>query len=1158
MRLTTVILIATLMQVSAASIAQRVTLKESGTSLQSVIQKIRTQTGYDFLFDYQLIEKAKTVHVNFQNVLLDEALDKIFQGQDLTYTIKDRSVVIKEKGPSLIDRAISVIRSIAKDLTVKGKVVDQDGKPLPNASIRVKGKSAVTNTNQNGDFELKGVDEDAVLLVSYVGFKTLEVPVKGTVMPLEIKLNVATGELEEINISTGYQQLSKERVTGSYLVIDNKTLNQQVGTNILQRIEGVASGVSFNVGKARNTGDKTNISIRGLSTINGRLDPLIVLDNFVYEGAIENINPNDIENVTILKDAAATSIYGARGGNGVIVLTTKKGRFNQKPSIEFNTNVIIREKPDLYSLQTMSTSDYVDFEEMLFKNGYNLSDTSNVSRPALSPVYELLLKRKKGLISKTDSASKMDAFKAVDPRDQYSKYFYQHTVIQQYSMNIRGGSNNMSWKISGNYDKNTSELDAKYNKLNFNFYNTYKPIKNLTLSLGAYYTNSNSKNGKPGYNSIRSGRRLTPYLKFADDDGNPLPIATNLREGYTDTAGAGKFLNWKYYPLEDYRFDVTSVKSEAIIANFGVNYEIFKAVSLDLLYQFQRENTLNEINQSLESFAARHLINTYSQLNRTTGVINYAVPLGGILSTSNSTLKSHNFRGQLNFNKIINDHAISAIVGWEAREVAGTGNGFTVYGYKKDPLSIGRVNYGTLYKNFVTGGTETLAEKTFFTATNNRFISSYANASYIFKGKYIASGSARVDGSNIFGANTNDRWKPLWSAGLGWNISKENFYRFDLIPDLTLKSTYGYSGNVDLSKSAVPVAQYDPNSTTGLSFARIQTLNNPELRWEQVGQWNIGLHFGTEKKIITGSVEYYHKVATDLYAPSPYDYTAWGSSATLIRNFANMESRGIDLTLNSKNLDRQIKWATTFLLTYNKDKTTKYNSTSPNSVGFGAGISPIVGKPLHFISGYNWAGLDNNGNPQGFLEGAKSINYTAILQEGVKKGIDGNMTYVGAALPTTFGNVFNSFSYKNFSLSANIAYKLNYYFRKSTIDYSRLIQNGVGHPDYAKRWQKAGDELITNVPSFTYPNNVPNRDAFLSNSIVSVLKADHIRLQFVNLSYTLNKKTFSKLPFDELQFYMNASNLGILWRANNEELDPDYYDTIRPSKTIAFGLRVNL
>lgn len=279
------------------------------------------------------------------------------------------------------------------------------------------------------------------------------------------------------------------------------------------------------------------------------------------------------------------------------------------------------------------------------------------------------------------------------------------------------------------------------------------------------------------------------------------------------------------------------------------------------------------------------------------------------------------------------------------------------------------------------------------------------------------------------------------------------------------------------------------------------------------------------------------------------------------KNVADMKGNGIDITLTSMNIDKTFKWQTEFLMSYNTSKTTKYislnNPTASFYVGQGNGISvgPIVGKPLYSVISYKWGGLDDKGNPQGYLHGKLSTDYKSIFNSpGGGKGDTLSYIYNGPATPIYWGSVSNTFKWKGLSLTANITYKAGYYFRKSSISYNSLFNFGIGHSDFAKRWQNPDDEKVTHVPSMIYPDD-SNRDNFYLLSDATVEKGDHIRLQFINLSYELNKSILKSLPLQSFSLYVNTSNLGILWRANKDRIDPDYPSSIPAPKTYAIGIK---
>jgi len=1046
------------------------------------------------------------------------------------------------------------------NLDVKGKIVNEDGSPVI-ATVAIKGTKIATGTNEKGYFILKNVPANAVLIISGVNIETFEISLKGQSDLGTLHARNKVIQTDEVVIAnTGYQTVKPNEINGSVVVIDDKTLNRQVGTNILNRLNNVTSGLLFNIGKSnRNPQNNTNISIRGLSTINGPLDPLIVLDGFIYEGDINNINPNDVESVTVLKDASAASIWGARAGNGVIVITTKKGHFNRKLEVAANADVIIGSKPDLFYPRQITTAEYIDIEQFLFKQGYFDDQLNYEPYKPLTPAAEIFLNRRNGAISASDSAQQINSLKQIDSRNDYNKYVYTNAITQQYSVNMTGGSSNDAFLASVGYDNSLTNLHASYKKLNVKIENTYRPVKNLQIGLSAYYTNSDAVTGMQGYNNplTRVNGRTIPYFNLADQQGNPVSFSAKYSNAYVDTVGGGKLLDWKYYPLDDYKHSQTTTSLRELYAVAYINYKVSSAFSFDLKYQYQLQQTGLEHLADFESFEARDMINSFSQLDRATGIVTYIVPKGGIRELSNSITSSSTARAQLNFNKIWGKHSLNAIAGSEVRQAKSNGDTYTTYGYNSDPLTASNVDFVNSYPDFITGNYSVIGGSPYFSNTTYRFVSFFGNAAYIFKNRYSFSASVRKDGSNIFGANTNDKWKPLWSLGAAWKISDEAFYRSALFPSFKIKASYGYSGNVDLTRTALPVAIYftapDP---TYLPATRIISINNAGLKWEQSRQVNFGIEFSMKKNIISGTFDFYLKKGTDLYGETPYDYTTWGQDHEITKNVADMSGKGIDINIRSINFDRQFKWTTNLLYNYNRSKTTAYYSESSKNgaalLGAGSSIIPVVGESLYGIVAYKWGGLDNDGNPQGYVDGKLSTDYRAIRNEADEKGLSGgNIDYIGSGTPLSFGSLINTFTLKQFSLSINISYRFNYYFLKSALRYGGLIDGGVASDDYEKRWEKPGDELVTNVPSFQYPVD-SRRDNFYALSSINILPADNIRLEYINFSYSLRSK---KNWFKHLQLYANAANLGLIWKKNKEGLDPDYPSTLPSVKTWALGIK---
>jgi hypothetical protein len=623
-----------------------------------------------------------------------------------------------------------------------------------------------------------------------------------------------------------------------------------------------------------------------------------------------------------------------------------------------------------------------------------------------------------------------------------------------------------------------------------------------------------------------------------------------------DTAGAGKLLDWKYYPLTDYTHVNNTSQSQDLLVNFGVSYKILPVLTIELKYQHERQGNDGKVYYDKQSYLARDLVNRFSQLNRSTGIVKYMIPMGGILDLANDNLEFNGVRGQLNFNKRYNKHALGAIAGGESRETKLTSNSSRAYGYNDDILTFSNVDYVNPYPSFVSGSSSQIPNNQNFGNKLNRFVSVYANAAYTYNSKYSLSISGRRDGSNLFGATTNNKWTPLWSAGVGWNISGENFYQVSFLPYLKLRVTYGVAGNVDPSMSAVTTVQYlsSNNPNTGTNQARVNNFYNPDLRWEKVRTINAGIDFKSISDRITGSIDAYQKEASDLFGDVLLDYTTGLARPLIRKNIGKLRTQGLDVVVNSVNIDKKFKWNTSFLFSFNKEKIISYYFASGTSSAIGAGGKAIAeGNAVHGIYSFQWAGLDpQTGDPQGYFNGNLTKDYSVLTNNTAVA----DLVYSGSDVPTIFGSISNTFSWKGFSLSALVSYRLGYYFRRQTINYSNLFRNGTGYADFSQRWQKAGDEQFTTVPSMTYPA-VGNRDLFYNNAEILAENAGNIRLQFVNLGYDLTKEQIKKLPFDWIHVYVNANNLGILWRANNEEIDPDNQNTYTVPRAISIGLRTS-
>ncbi|MDV3936910.1 SusC/RagA family TonB-linked outer membrane protein [Elizabethkingia anophelis] len=1045
---------------------------------------------------------------------------------------------------------------------VQGVVTDTTtSKPISGVRVSIGDAKTTTVTDKDGQFKLmleNGTSDAVTIIFSAKGFQSRELkPVLPLQKPLNVQLSPKVTDIQEVVISTGYQKIPKERSTGSFSSADNKLLQQQITTNIIDRLPAILSGLSVSTGLS----ESGQLMVRGLSTFQGPKNPLIILDNFLYEGDLGRINPNMIENITVLKDAAASSIWGARAANGVIVITTKGSKFNQPISVEFTANTTLSSKPDLGYSRQMSSSDFIDVEMQLFKNGYYNSDISSPSHPVLTPVVDILNKEQQGLLLHDEAMKQIDRLRNIDVRDQYQKYMYQPKENRQYALNLSGSAQRLSWTSFIGYDDNFGNLGEKYQRLNARFQNVWKPTEKLTLTTGVYFTNTRFTSGRSAYNTITmKGNWKIPYMEFADGQGNPLVVNSIFDQNYKNSLQGSGLLDWNYYPLTDWQHNVTRNDTNEIIINAGINYKLIKGLDADVKYQYQRVNGQSSNLWDKDSYEARYLINSFAQKNPD-GSIRFIIPKGGVLNKGNTQAAINNLRGQLNYDRTFGRHNISAIAGGEIRETITNYETNRYYGYNPNDMSFGVVDNTQQYPHFITGENNFIENNRSLRRTTLNFLSFYANTAYTFDKRYVISGSVRRDASNLFGLKTNEQWNPFWSAGLAWNLSNEKFYMLNWLPNIKLRGSYGFNGNIDPAMVAVTTIAYDPEVSvyTGEPTTRIDQYFNPKLRWEMMRMINAGLDFSTKNDRISGSVEFYTKKGSNLFGQAPIDYTT--GITTMLWNVAGMKGNGMDVVLNTKIVDRQFKWSNTINFSTYKDKVTDYYlpttfaSDFVAQAGSTAPVSGVVGLPVYAVFAYKWAGLDpQTGDPRGYLNGEVSKDYAGIIASD--KGIE-DLQYFGSAIPTSFGSFINSFGYKQFSLDVGITYKFGYWFRRSSINYTSLMSSRDGHSDYSQRWQKPGDEIFTDVPSNSYTANSA-RDTFYSGSSVLVEKGDHIRLQYVNFGYQLNVSQLKGFPLKSLNLYCSVSNLGILWKTNKAGIDPDYNwgtYSLKPVTTYSLGLR---
>ncbi|MGE6397371.1 SusC/RagA family TonB-linked outer membrane protein [Chryseobacterium scophthalmum] len=1132
--------------------AQQISLTLQKAPLSAAISEIRKSTKYDFAYSEDLLKKVGPITVNLKGASIEEILRALFANQPVSYEVVDGIIILKERK---ITSQSNTPNSKKKEI-IKGRIVDENGNPLAGATIQVKGTNFVTTSDNTGAFEIPDEFSDTSLQISYLGYGQIEVASKNAT---RIVLISNANRIEEVNVvASGYQSIPKERATGSFSKVDNATFNRQVSTDVISRLKGIAPSILFD-----ERSGSPKLTIRGQATIFGNDQPLIVVDNFPYEGDINNINPNDIEDIDILKDAAAASIWGVRAGNGVIVIKTKKGRTDQPMNIGFTSNVTIGQKPDLYYIPKITSTDFIDIEKMLFDKGfYNTIISNTASNRPYSSVVSILNDQKNGLLTVDEATSRIDALRKYDLRADMNKYLYQQSVKQQYALNISGGSKKYSYYFSSGFDKNrNSEKGEGFSRISLNSNQTFRPVERLEIMAGLSYNQNNQYRSNVISMLNNMGQELMyPYARLVDDNGNPAVVTKDHSVVLKQKALTEGLLNWDFIPLDELNYQDNKLKESEMRLNSAIKYSIIPSLSAEARFQYENQQVRQRNYNDQDSYTMRDQINRYTTFLN--GVMTRNIPLGGRLDNTTSEVSALNGRFQLNFDQKWNQHQLNAIGGFEIRETKASGISNRQYGFDPEIGSNIIVDYLTQFTQYGKGVTVSIPSLNDYSETLDRMRSYYLNAAYNYDLKYVISASARIDQSNLFGVRTNQKSVPLWSLGGKWNVNKERFYHIEWLPELSIRSTFGYSGNVDRKLTAYTTAMVSKNYINFLPAAYLLNPPNKNLRWEKNAMWNIGVDFGSKNNKVSGSIEYFNRNGTDLIGNGAIDPTTGFTSFR--GNLADMNGKGIDIEINTINIhSKNFRWMTNTIFSYAKDKITKYqrpitisdflndNSLYRNPTTY----TPVVGKSLFSLYSYPWAGLDpETGQARGYLDGQPSTEYSNIIS-ALSSDPAADLVYHGNALPPYFGALRNTLQFQGLELSFNITYRFGYYFRRNGLMYSTLYSNYSIHGDYYNRWQNPGDELITNVPAMIYPAN-STADNFYRSSEILVTKGDHIRLQDIRFAYSFGQNVINKFKIKNLQVFGLVNNVGLLWKANKENLDPDF-PASKPIRNFTVGLNCN-
>lgn len=1145
------------------SMAQTVSLNSREQTLVKVIEELRRQTDYNFLFNTEDLARVATVTVNLKDVPLEQALDAVLADKGLTYRVENGTVIILK----------SPMQQIIEKRTVKGMVKDAKGEPIPGASVVVKGTSVGVATDIDGRFEIRVDDKlGLAFVVSFVGMKSKEVAV-GTSEVLNVVLESDMKALDEV-VVTGFQTISRERATGAFDVISSEQLSRPA-SDLSSRLVGTTAGVQGNLDKDGNL----VFEIRGQTSLNkDNARPLIVVDGFPVEGEFSSINPNDVESVTILKDAAAASIWGARSANGVIVVTTKSGKAGAKKgaTVEVSAFAKVSPKIDLDYYNPLATSaETVEYEQKGFATNFfggpwsPLDDSYMNAEERYSQVVVALNEHRLGYLSADGLSQILDKLRNQNNKEQIRKYLLQIPLTHQYNVNISGASERMSNMLSLMYESDRDGFKGNNkDKLMVNYRTNMKLFRWLDFDFSAMVQYNKIKNNGAASEILS----LSPYDMLVDENGVRTKLSgsfyTPILDRWVPTE-AFPYADWTYNPITEMENRDLGVRNLNTRVQGGLTVRFLEGLTFDTKFQYEMYNTYNKNIYGEETINVRSMINRTSTWDKETDKVTPNLPKGEILTQSKSEVRTCNFRNQLNFNRIFADrHTVSVIVGTEISERVSEGAKYpTTYGYNNETLSVGIFPNGPTGTQNWMGSNQSFYYTNSYSYTTDRYFSLYANASYSLDEKYTVSGSVRTDASNLITDDPQYRYSPFWSVGLGWQIGKERFMAdIDWIDRLNIRATYGYNGNVDKTTSFRPLIDISTtqNIYTHAITSSISSFGNPTLRWEKTGTWNIGTDYSFWNGKLKGKLDIYNKNGKDLITAMTIPAVNGTNSQKL--NTARMVNRGLELEVGTRMLllASDIIWMGSLNFSYNKNKITNlYKATYGAYNLYSGGSSAYVeGHNANTLWAYEYAGVVNDGtesNPN-WLPAVYGLNREVYdFSQWVSGDAREYMLDMGTKVaPYTLG-FSNSFKIYDFNFSFIITGKFGHKFRRTSFNYPSM-SSGFARPNkYYKEALEADPMKMVPIPldksepSYYYWNSYYPYVDYL------VERASHVRIQEINITYNMPAPLLSKIGIDVLQIYAQVNNLHT-FVANKYSEDPEYPMSggiIRPRASYTLGLKFN-
>lgn len=1016
----------------------------------------------------------------------------------------------------------------AEGYKVTGLVTDQTDQPLPGVTIIAKEDHKIAcYSDVNGAFTLHIPYSHALTLqISYIGMIAQEVTVSPSNPSVKVRLKDDVELLGEV-VVTGYQTLSKERATGSFSVIEPKALQEKLDVNLLDRLNGQVAGL---------VSTDNGLTLRGISTLRGNTRPLIVVNGMPYEGDLSAINPSTVKNITVLKDAAASSIYGARAANGVIVISTKQGSKESKPTFAYNGSVRFVTKPRMSALNLMDTREMVEHSLQVQEKFPLQAVPPADSKYYTSPLLLSILRYRNGVLSADQLRSEMDHLASLDNRSQLEDFYLRTGVEHQHNLALSGGSSNNRYMITANYvGNNPTNKFSTSRRYGFTMRDDITLSDRFTIDLGLTGSYSDSREDIGVGSFYRYYRSLPSYTMLSDDQGNPLPIPGRRSEAELKRLVEAGLYDLHYSPLRNEGLEFSTTHNSYYRINAGLTVDLLSGLNLSLRYSGDFSQDKNEKTYDPKSYEAMSQIVNAATRDATTGEIIYNIPKGGKIIQVRGDGRAYTLRGQLDYTLEQGDHYLTALAGSEIRALKEMSTSVSHFGFDPNTLGFIPVDPNTLANiegTFDINNNYTydyLLENYLF-EREDRFVSFYGNTSYSYAGKYDLTGSIRVDQSNLFGTDPRNQYRPLWSVGGMWHLSKEDFMQpsSDWLDNLVLRLTYGIGGNVP--KDAGPFLTLSSpvyNPTNKGQASQINNPPNPNLRWEKTATTNIGLDFGLFRNRLWGSIDFYNRYTTDLMAERTADPTlGWGK---LLLNYGTMENRGVELSLSGAFHFGEVSYTPTLVLGVNNNKLINVEESNRNTFAYTQGSAITVGYPYLSIFSYPSAGLSpKDGTPLYYHTNPKTGERE--VTDNVSDITMDDLVFSGNKIPTRTGSLTNRIEWRGLALSLMLYYSGGNVLRAVTAPYNGGSSGSNLPREYLHYWQKPEDEADPTISPAITGREITDQAVThaWSASDLHIFPGDYLKVHDLTLSYSIPKDRLETLGLSTMELMLQLQNLGTI------------------------------